>query len=119
MPAIITGNAANALPIMKVNIAMPTVYVATAAIGEFSGIHRCAIDVTICPTPAVANTAPSAASVCGSTAAQPTVSISRRASRIGASAGGRSISIPTTSATIVAMASEMSVTCFGSTSGAP
>ena len=41
--------------------------------------------VTTFPTPAIANSAPSAASICGSTAAQPTASSSRRASLIGAS----------------------------------
>ena len=42
------------------------------------------------PTPAVAKTTPSAASICGSTAAQPIASISRRPSCSGAEAGGRS-----------------------------
>ena len=49
---------------------MPTVYATTAARGVFSGIHRCTIPAMSGPTPASANIAPSAASVCGSTAAQ-------------------------------------------------
>ena len=86
MPAVITGNAANALPMIAVKSAMPTVYATTAANGVLSGIHRCTMPAMIGPTPASANIAPSAASVCGSTAAQLTASISRRASTIGADA---------------------------------
>ena len=107
MPAVITGNAANALPMIAVNSAMPTVYVATTTNGVSSGIHRCKIPATIGPTPASANIAPSAASICGSTAAQLTASISRRASTIGAVSGGRSITTPTMNATTVAMPSEI------------
>ena len=54
-----------------------------------------AIPVTTFPTPAIANNAPSAASICGSTAAHPTASSSRRASLIGARSGGLSIAMPT------------------------
>ncbi len=67
----------------------------------------------------MANSAPSAASICGRTAAHPIASSSRRASLTGASSGGRSIAIPTASATRVASASEMTVTCLRSTSGTP
>ena len=119
MPAVITGNAANALPMIMVNTAMPTAYVVTTANGRSSGIQRCAIPETTLPTPAIANNAPSAASICGNTAAQPTASSSRRASRMGAKTGGRSITIPIVNATMVATASDITVTCVKSTSGEP
>src|SRR6185503_2703299 len=119
MPAVMTGNAANALPMMVVKTAMPIAYAATAANAVLSGIQRSMICATIGPTPASANIAPSAASTCGSTAAQPTASIKRRPSFIGVESGGRSMMIPTISATTVATPSEISVTCFGSTRGVP
>ena len=78
-----------------------------------------AIVDTAFPTPAAAKTAPSAASICGSTAAHPTWSSSRRASRTGVASPGRSITIATVNAMIVASARATSVTCFGSTSATP
>src|SRR5512143_3216966 len=104
---------------MLVNNAMPIVYVATTANVVLSGIQRARIPATVGPTPASANIAPRAASICGSTAAQLTASINRRASIIGALGGGRNITIPTISATTVASPNEMSVTCLGSTSATP
>ena len=40
IPAVITGKAANALPMIIVNAAMPTAYVVTTAAGWSSGIQR-------------------------------------------------------------------------------
>ena len=73
IPAVMTGKAANAFPIIIVNIAIPIAYVVTAAKGLPSGSHRPANSLTAVPTPAIANSAPSAASICGRTAAQPMV----------------------------------------------
>ena len=98
---------------------MPMAYVVTTSNGRSSGSHRCAIPETTLPTPARANSAPSAASICGKTAAHPTASSRRRASRMGANSGGLSMIIPIVSATMVATASEMTVTCLTSTTGEP
>ena len=63
IPAVITGNAAKAFPMIIVNAAIPIAYVVTTANGLFSGIQRCARPETTLPTPAIANSAPSAASI--------------------------------------------------------
>ncbi len=63
--------------------------------------------------------APSAASICGKTAAQLTASSNRRASTMGMASRGLSIATPTTRAARIPSASATSVTCRASTSGVP
>ena len=69
------------------------------------------------PTPATANSAPSAASICGRIAAQPTASIVWRASFTACTGESRSIASATANATSVPSTSEISVTLFCSTNG--
>ncbi len=54
------------------------------------GMIALAIAPIVVPTPAAAKITPSAASICGSTSAQPMESASLPPSSTGASAGGRS-----------------------------
>ncbi len=73
-----------------VNSAMPRPKTRTVRNTLPSGMtKRVASPITV-PTPAAAKTTPSAASICGSTAAQPIASIRRRPSCSGAIAGGLS-----------------------------
>ncbi len=83
------------------------------------GIQAVTRSPTTWPTPARAKTAPSAASICGSNAAQPTVSISLRPSCSGLISGWRSRMTPTATAMTAARAREISVACLGSSSGTP
>src|SRR5712671_5971497 len=63
IPAVITVNAAKALPMIIVNTAIPSAYVTTTTNGLSSGIQRWANPDTTAPTPAIAKSAPSAASI--------------------------------------------------------
>ena len=71
------------------------------------------------PTPAIANTAPSAESICGSSAAQPSRSINLRPSSSAASTFSRNRTRHSATAIIAANASPTSVACMGSISGSP
>ena len=84
-----------------------------------SGTNRPRSSAMRSPTPAAANRAPSAASICGRTAAQPTRSMRRRASWAGARTGWRSITTATTTAIVAEKPSAMRERFFGSTSGEP
>ena len=78
MPAIMTGNAANALPMIAVNATMPNANASKQASGDCVGIAAATRCATPSPTPVAANTAPSIASSIGSSAAHDSAS-SRRA----------------------------------------
>ena len=73
-----------------VKIAMPRPNTATVRKTLPSGITIRVSEPIASPTPAAANSTPRLASICGSTAAQPMASISRRPSWSGAMAGGLS-----------------------------
>ncbi|BCJ38718.1 hypothetical protein Athai_62210 [Actinocatenispora thailandica] len=120
--AVMIGNAAKALPMMMVNSAMPRQYTTTPPISEPCGSTWLVTLPTAVPTPAAVNSWPRVASICGSTAAQPIASSSRRPSRIGVSSPpsavvGRSITRPTATATIAATPSPISVSEPVSSSG--
>ena len=62
IPAVITGNAANALPMITVNSTIPRPYASTQARRLSAGISIDTMDATASPTPLAANTPPSASS---------------------------------------------------------
>ena len=94
-----TGKAAKALPVMIVNIAMPSAKTSTAR-KRLPGGRIAKVPSRIRPeTPALSKTTPIATSNCGSTAAQPIASMSRRPSCSGAVTGGFSQNCATSKAT--------------------
>src|SRR6185437_7668960 len=114
MPAISTGKAAKALPMMTVNSTMPSPNATTQASALLTGISRRTRSATAVPTPVAANTPPSAASVNGSSAAQPSVSSSRRPSDNPASGRARVTHSAAISAATQASASPVRVMRVGS-----
>ena len=116
MPPVMTANAANALPMHIVKIAMPRQYAATATNGNCVGSARATRSATTGPTPAFAKIPPSAASICGKISAQPIACSSRPPSFTGTATFAPVECIATPMAISAPSPSEISVTCFGSIS---